>query len=59
MGYFYEANTAAATGYAQVNRNKIPGLFILKGNHKIEEVINFFRIDNKDGSGGCHDLNEA
>lgn len=40
-------------------RSKIPGLFILKENHKIEEVMNVFRMDNKDSNGGCHDLNEA
>lgn len=36
-------------------KNKISGLFILTENHKIEEVINVFRIDNKDDSGGCHE----
>lgn len=41
------------------HRNKIPGLFIVKENHKREEVITVFRMDNKDGSGGCCDLNKA
>lgn len=40
-------------------RDKIPRLFILKEKHKIEEVKDVFRMNSKDGSGGCHDLNEA
>lgn len=43
----YSCSNGALTGEC---KNKIPGLFILKENHKIEEVINVFRMDNEDDS---------
>lgn len=43
----YSCSNGALTGGC---KNKIPGLFILKENHKIEEVIKVFRMDNEDDS---------